>query len=163
MEAGNFGLARELLDKLDAEGPETYANLIRLIPHNSVFTPPEFDFRQLVKNRYPLHKCDRCGEMHRKKNKRFCSRRCGKLVYDSGNQKQRREKELSSKLNRARQAQSEWEATADTSIAWKPYVAQCTGLSAKFLTRHFNLGNLKEPPAASLATHHRAPKLSEAA
>jgi hypothetical protein len=106
-------------------------------------------FLNVLRNplRNDIANCDRCGKWflnrsgHR--NKRFCQRRCAVLDAVTRSVKQRRERTRQEKLKRARAAIREW--TGGKSDDWKQRVSVQTGLSAKFLTRALNQGDLKSP------------------
>jgi len=91
--------------------------------------------------RFPnLNQCDRCGQYHA--NKRYCSRRCGKLSGDVRTQKRRRHDELQRKLSQVQALLEQWRPSLGP---WKSWVIKLTGYSVKFLTRHENLGDLHHP------------------
>jgi hypothetical protein len=99
----------------------------------------------------PLHRdvgsCDRCKRYflnvsgHR--NKLYCGRRCAALESATRATRRRLDRERQEKLKRARAAVRDW--THGKGADWKQWVSRRTGLSAKFLTRALNRGELKPP------------------
>jgi hypothetical protein len=91
--------------------------------------------------------CVRCGKYYVKKTKRqkvYCSQRCGPLHTAFASNRKRRRLEHESKLRAARESISGF-AHANTKMTWREWVSKNTGLSKTFLTRAVSSGNLQCP------------------
>lgn len=96
--------------------------------------------------------CPRCGNYYIRRsarNKVYCSRSCGTRATALAATRKRREEEHADNLLRAAVAAREW-TRARTKKEWKPWVScRVPGITAKFLTRAVNKGEL-EPPTKGI-------------
>lgn len=92
--------------------------------------------------------CPRCGNYYicrSARNKVYCSRSCGTRTTALAATRKRRDEEHADKLLRAAEGAREW-TTARTKKEWKPWVSgRHPDITAKFLTRAVNNGELKPP------------------
>jgi hypothetical protein len=91
--------------------------------------------------------CLRCGNYYAKKTKRqkaYCSRRCGTISTAIVTTQRKRTEEHARKLNVAQIAADKW-GTTRRCVSWKKWVSTKTGITMKWLSRAANKGELREP------------------
>ena len=92
--------------------------------------------------------CARCGAYYIKKRasqKVYCSRRCGNAATAIIRTREQRQAYHADKLHRAAEAASVWSVTP-SKLDWKQWVChKHSDITAKFLTRAVNTGELKTP------------------
>jgi hypothetical protein len=91
--------------------------------------------------------CQRCDKFYVKKTsrqKKYCSRRCGSATTAVATTRLRRLEERSRKVHLAQDAANRW-VKVRTRDSWKDWVSTQTKLTAKWLTRAANRGDLKTP------------------
>ncbi len=91
--------------------------------------------------------CKLCGKYYVKKTKRqkvYCSKRCGLMQTSKNAVKKRREEEHQDKLATAKLFLEKWSKTT-TRKGWKEWVSDRTQISIHWLTRAVKSGELNEP------------------
>ena len=91
--------------------------------------------------------CARCGNFYLKKTRRqkvYCSQRCGTATTALAAVSKKRTAEHSEKLRSARAALSAWRPTSSAQ-GWKKAISKRTGLSVQWLSRATNKGELSPP------------------
>jgi hypothetical protein len=92
----------------------------------------------------PCHRCDKYYVKQTSRQKKYCSRRCGSTSTAVDTARKRRAEELANKLLLAQSAANRW-TTIRTRRPWKEWVSAKTGITAKWLTRAVNRGDLQTP------------------
>ena len=95
--------------------------------------------------------CKLCGKYYVKKTKRqkvYCSKRCGLMQTSKSAVMKRRQAEHRDKLATAKLLSEKWSKTK-TRKSWKEWVSDHTQISRHWLTRAVNSGELYEPVKAS--------------
>jgi len=96
--------------------------------------------------------CARCSQYYIKKTKRqktYCSRKCGSALTAATTVQKARKAEHEHKLRRAQIALDSW-ASKHTRLSWKQSVSNKTRLTTKGLTRALNKGELQVPGGKSV-------------
>jgi hypothetical protein len=91
--------------------------------------------------------CAQCGKYFVMKNKRqkvYCSTRCGRTATSLAVNRKRRAREHNERLQTARKSISKWLKSTRTPIGWKEWVHRETRISKHWLTRAVRNGELKE-------------------
>lgn len=91
--------------------------------------------------------CARCGNYfirRRASQKVYCSRTCGNAATAAVRTRERLDIERADKLKRAQAAIAKWSLT-HSKDDWKFFVSKREGITAKFLTRAANKGDLRVP------------------
>jgi hypothetical protein len=100
-------------------------------------------------DKFASRPCTRCGNYFLKNSTRqkvYCSRRCGAYQNALLATREQRTKEHHKKLEKARTAIAAWKPSPAWRD-WKRFVTAQTQLTAKFLTRAVNEGELMPPPS----------------
>src|ERR1035441_10147191 len=91
--------------------------------------------------------CARCGDYYIKKTRRqkvYCSQRCGSANTALPAVRKKRAGEHARKLHSAQEALLHWKPTSNER-GWKEWISKRTGLSINWLTRAVNKGELFPP------------------
>jgi hypothetical protein len=91
--------------------------------------------------------CARCDKYYIKKTKRqkvYCSKRCGPLHTSVNCNRKRRQARHQKKVEKARKFISKWESV-QSRRDWKKWVSEKTGITTNWLTRAVNTRELIEP------------------
>jgi hypothetical protein len=91
--------------------------------------------------------CARCGDYYIKKTRRqkvYCSQRCGSATTAIPATRRKRAEEHAEKLRRAQVASAEW-ITTRTKDGWKDWTSSHTGITMHWLTRAVSNGELRPP------------------
>jgi hypothetical protein len=87
----------------------------------------------------PCERCKKWFVKRRASQKRFCSRRCGAIVENAGRTQKRRAMDHQAKLKKVRAAKRKWRKHPD----WKQKASRAADVSAKWITRAVNNGELR--------------------
>lgn len=107
-------------------------------------------FIRLITNPYwellggPCPRCENYFLKKTKKQKVYCSQRCGSTVTAAAAIRARRKREHQDKLARAQQYIDKWRES-HTRTPWKPWVQRQTGFSLNWLTRAANKREIQAP------------------